>query len=336
MALVRLTDVIVPEVFNAYLSKDVTTKPDVFRSGLVTQDAMISGLLAGGGRTFQHPYWGDLSDTGSAVGSDDPGVTLTPEKIGTFKLQFVRQFRTKAWSSADLVKELAGSDPMQRIVSRIGDWWARDMNILAIQTLNGVINANIAQNAGDMVYSAGVGVGGATPTAALTATAILNAKQTMGDRADLLKIIMMHSVVFTNLQLQNLITFIPNARGEVNIPTYLGYQVVMSDTLPITGSSPNFVYTTYLAAPGILGYGESAPDMPVEVDRKPAQGNGTGVEEIYTRRQFALHPYGFHWADSSIAGTFPTNAELATAANWNRRFPERKHVPFVAIKSLNG
>jgi hypothetical protein len=124
MALVRLSDVIVPEVFGAYMVKDVTTKADVFRSGLVRAEGMIASHLAGGGRTFQTPYFGDLADTGSAVGTDNPSDILPTEKIGTFKTQYVRHFRTKAWSSTDLAGELAGADPMNRIVSRVGEWWA--------------------------------------------------------------------------------------------------------------------------------------------------------------------------------------------------------------------
>lgn len=337
MALVRLSDVIVPDVFAAYMFKDTTVTPDVFASGIVVPDGEMTNNLSAGGRLFQTPYWGDLADTGSTVGTDNPADVITPEKIGTFKSQFVRQVRTKAWSTADLAGELAGSDPMNRIVSRVNAWWGREMNTLTLASINGVIAANIAQNAGDMVYSAGVGVGGANPTAALTATAILNAKQTMGDKASQLSVIMMHSVVFTGLQVQNLITYIPNSQGVVNIPTYLGYRVLVSDTMPVTLiSAGNYAYTSFLCAPGVLGYAEKAMPIPVETDRKPDQGNGTGVEVLYTRRQFALHVKGFTWNDASVAGTFPTTAELSTAGNWTRRFPERKHIPFVAIKSLNG
>jgi len=336
MALTRLSDVIVPDVFNAYMMVETTEKADVFKSGIVQPNAEMARNMTGGGVTFQTPFWNDLSNTGSKIGSDDPAQVLTPDKIGGSKLQFRRQFRTNAWSTADLAAELAGDDPMKRVVSRVSEWWARDMNRITIATLNGVINSNITNNAGDMVYNAGVGVGGATPTAAMSATAILNAKQTMGDKADMLTMIMMHSVVYTNLQILNLITFIPNSQGVVNIPTYLGYRVLVSDTCPVVASGANFVYVTYLCAPGVLGFCENPPAIPVETDRKPAQGNGAGVEELYTRRQFALHPNGFNWKEATVVGEFPTNAELELTGNWERKYPERKHIPFVAIRTLNG
>lgn len=338
MAVTRLSDVIVPEVFTAYMLKETTSKADIFKSGIVSMNPDMGALLGGGGTTFQTPFWTDLSDaSGSTTGSDDPAQVITPDKISALKMAFRRQFRTKAWSTADLVAELAGDDPMSRIVSRVSEWWARDFNRTTISTLNGLINRNIASEGGDLVYSAGVGAGGATPTAAISGAAILEAKQTMGDRADGLTMIMMHSRVYTNLQLQNLIAFIPNSEGKVNIPTYMGYQVLVSDTCPVTLiSGVDYSYLSYLCAPGVLGFAESPPEVPVETFRYPDQGNGAGVEALFTRRQFALHPAGYNWKETTVTGSFPSNANLELATNWERKFPERKHIPFVAIKSKNG
>jgi hypothetical protein len=211
------------------------------------------------------------------------------------------------------------------------------MNRLTIATLNGMINANIAENAGDMVYSAGVGVGGANPTAALTAETILEAKQTLGDESENVQILMMHSRLYTNLQKAELIDFIPDGKANVSLPYYLGYRVVVGDSLPVVSlGGGDFKYVSYLSAPGIVGYGESSPDVPVEVERKPAQGNGMGVEVLYTRRQFTLQPMGHNWKEASVVYEFPTTAELELATNWERKYPERKQVPFVAIFTKNG
>ena len=280
--------------------------------------------------------WNDLSNDDPVLANDNPASVITPQKVDTFKHQYVRQINAQAWSSAMLTAELAGSDPMMRIVSRVSDYWARYFNRLAISTITGVINDNIANDGGDMVYSAGVGVGGATPSAAISATAILEAKQTLGDAAEQLSIIIMHSRLYTNLQSANLITFIPNSRGEINIPTYLGYRVVVADTMPATSSGGHVYYTSYLCAPGVLGWGESPVAEPVATEKYQAQGNGMGVEALFTRRQFALHPYGFSWTDSSIATTFPTRTEIETAANWDRKYPERKQIKFAALLTKNG
>jgi hypothetical protein len=55
MALVRLSDAIVPEVFSAYMTNDTLKSNDIFRSGLVSNNAMMASQLSGGGQTFQTP-----------------------------------------------------------------------------------------------------------------------------------------------------------------------------------------------------------------------------------------------------------------------------------------
>ena len=333
MALVQLTDAIVPEVFTAYMLQETMEKAGVFTSGLLKPDAQMQSLMSGGGRLFQHPFWNDLDSNDSTVVDDDPSHVITPAKIAATKMQFIRQFRARAWSTADLVAELAGDDPMRRIASRVGAYWAREFNKLTIATLNGVINDNVAANSGDMVYVAGVGTGGSTtPTEGISAEAVLETKQTMGDAAEALQIIVMHSRIYTNLQQQQLIVFVEPAESKIKIPTYLGYRVVVSDTCPVSGGA----YTSYLCAPGVLGWCEKPPAKPVETKREPLQGYGSGVEILVTRRQFAIHPYGYNFSDGSTAGEFPTTAELELAANWERKVPERKMVGISVLITTAG
>jgi len=334
VALVRLTDAIVPDVFLAYMMRDTMEQADIFRSGAIKHDTQMAALLGGGGRLFQHPYWGDLDNTESGIGSDDPTVVATPGKVAADKLQFVRQFRTRGWSTAKLVSELAGSDPMARISSRVGEYWARQFERFLVATLTGVFADNVANDAGDMVYSV---TGETGVDGQISADAVLETKQTMGDAASSLKLLIMHSRLMTNLQKQNLIDFIPNSRGEIKIPVYLDYQVLVTDNVPVTSlGGGDYQYTTYLLGQGCVGFAESPPATPVEVEHYPAKGNGAGVDELWTRRQFGLHPYGFNFTDASTVGEFPTNAELATAANYDRKWAERKMVPMAALLTKNG
>lgn len=249
-------------------------------------------------------------------------------------MRATRQFRTYGWSDADLVRELAGSDPMQRIVSRVGDWWARQMQTSLIYTLNGVFADNTANDSADMTYD--VSAASDPVDAMISPDAILEAAQTMGDAKGDLKILVMHSRVRTTLAKLNLIDFIPSSDGKVLFPTYLGYYIVEDDGVYTSTSGSDVTYSTYLLGSGVIGYAESPPAVPVETFRYPDQGNGSGVEVLWTRRQYVMHPYGFDWTDSSVASTFPSDAELATAANWDRKFPERKQVSIARLKTKNG
>ena len=343
MALVQIADVVVPEVFDPYVSLATTEKSALFNTGVIAPDAKLAEKLAGGGRLFQTPHWNDLDNDESNVGTDDPDDEITPKKITTGKSQFIRQVRTQAWSTADLTAEMAGSDPAKEIAGKVGAYWGRQVDRWAIATLKGIIADNVANDTSDMVYdmtglTGSVTVGGATVSAfKLHANGILEAKQTMGDNAENLRMIIMHSRLYTNLQQQDLIAFIPNSQGVRNIPTYCNYQVLVSDMCPAEDQGGgNIFYTTYLCGPGVLRWAEKGMPKATEVERRALKGNGMGVEYLVNRKQYALHPMGFSFTDAATDLEFPTNAELATASNWDRKYPERKMIPFVAIKTKNG
>ncbi len=342
MAIVRLSDVIVPEVFDPYVSVNTTEKSALYSTGVISPNGDMQRQLGGGGRLFQTPFWTDLDNDEANIASDDPDEEVVAKKIGTSKHQFVRQIRTQAWSTADLAKYMAGSDPMMRIGDRVASYWGRQIDRTAIATIKGIVADNVANDAGDMVkdITAAAGTvtdGGATVSAfKLHASAVIDACQTMGDNAEGLKLIVMHSVLHSNLLKQDLISFMPNSEGKLVIPTYLGKRVLVSDMCPADVSGGDILYTTYLCGEGVLGWADSPVDIPSEVERKPGRGNGMGIEILHNRKQYALHPGGFTWLDASCADQFPTNAELALAANWNRVYPERKQIPLCVLKTKNG
>ena len=79
--------------------------------------------------------------------------------------------------------------------------------------------------------------GEASTVRVIGAEAVLDAKQLLGDNADQLQAIMIHSAVFTKLQKDNVIQNVDSKVGKsdspVMVPTYLGYQVVVDDGIPI-------------------------------------------------------------------------------------------------------
>lgn len=337
MGVTRLTDAIVPEVFVPYMLKETMVRSALFQAGIMRQDAQLATFLSGGGMTVNVPFWKDLSDTSTAnISSDDPAVEADVDKITAATDIAIRQNRNKAWSDADLVTELAGDDPMQRIGSRVVAWWIREFQRVLVSTLRGIVASNVASNSGDMVNDISLDTNATIADAErVSASAILDTAQTLGDASDSLDTIAMHSVIYTKLAKQNLIDFIPDARGEVKFPTYLGYRVIKDDLCPAIAGTYRTRYHTYLIGKEAIGWAESPPEVPVETYRRPQQGNGGGVEELWTRRQFAIHPYGIKWTSSSMAGKSPTDAELRTAANWSRVYPERKQVN-IAVLVTNG
>ena len=333
---VRLTDTVVPEVFNSYMVKNTMQINAFHQQGVMRSDSDLASKLAGGGRTFNVPFWKDLDDEESDPGSDDPDSYAVPSGITTGRDVALRQFRTKGWSSARLVAELAGSDPMKRIESRVSAYWSRQFDRIAIATARGVFADNIANDAGDMVNDISTDGGGAITSAELfSAEAVMDTAQTMGDAKRELKLIVMHSEVHTRLAKLDLIDFRPDSGGTIWHSYYEGFRIHVSDMVPAIAGTNRTRYWTFMFGSDVFGWAESAPAKPVEVDSDPAAGDGAGVETLWTRRQFALHPYGIKWTDTSVGGEFPTNAELMLAANWDRVYPERKQIP-MALLITNG
>lgn len=333
MATTRLADLIVIPEFAQRVIELSTAKNKLFNSGVVASEQRIAALVKGEGATFTLPHWNDITGADN-VSSDDPAANATPGNITTGSQVAVKLFRNLIYGSMDLNKSFeGGTDPLEVIAGLLSDNWARNQQTILINLFNGVIAANVANNAGDMVYNIATDTVGA-PAAAekISATAILLAKQTMGDAADSLAIMIMHSVVYTELQKQNLIAFIPNDRANIGFGTYMGYGVIIDDGVPAVAGTNRITYTTYLVGRGVIGYGEGAPKVPTEYYRTPLTGNGGGQETLISRREFIMHPMGVKWTSAAMAGTSPTNAELATTANWTRVL-ERKKIPFVAIKT---
>lgn len=332
MAVTRISDVIVPAVFNPYVIQRTAQLSALFRSSIIQPDQRIQELAQGPAAQFNMPFWNDLTGS-SNVGSDDPAVNSVPQKIGANKDIAQKHFRNQSWSSADLVSRLNGSDPMGAIGELVAEYWAREMQTIAIAALTGVFASNSASNGGDMVVSVATDAVGA-PAAGekISGSLILTAKQTMGDAAAKLTAIAMHSMLHTELQRQGLIAFIPNDTANIGWGTYMGYSVLVDDGCPAVMGTNRITYTSYLFGPGALGYGEGTPRVPTATVRLESGGNGEGIEEMYQRKHFVLHPRGVKFNGANMAGVSPTNAELALAANWSRVY-ERKNVRLVALRT---
>lgn len=340
----RVSDVVVPEVFTPYMQTLTEEKSRLVQSGLLGRSAALDQLLAGGGITFQVPSFKDLDNDSDRVSTDtsvpfaDADASLpsgvvrppNPLKTGTQKEIAVRLNRNNSWSTTDLAAILAGADPMGSIASRVAYYWTRRLQAAFIATWKGVIADNTANDAADYTND----ISGASFVDGVTnfsAEAFLDAAQTMGDSQEDLVAIAVHSVVYNRMQKNNLIDFIPDARGEVNIPMFLGREVIVDDSLPRTGN----VYDSWLFGAGATQLGIGSPPVPTEVERKPGGGNGGGQEVLYSRVMWTIHPTGHAWVgtagDGGPANTGTGSDDLDEAGSWNRVYGERKQIKFARL-----
>lgn len=329
MAVTRLSDVIVPEIFTPYVINRSSELSRLVQSGAVVRDPSLDAFLAGAGLTIHSPSYRDLGQDEENVSSDDPDVFSVPKKIGTQQEVAVRLSRNNSWSSMDLVQALIANDPMDAIAQLVASYWVKREQKLFVAEVNGVMannalptDANHVQN--DMINSiAGTSYG--TNVTTFGAGSIIDTAVTMGDAMDQLTLVMMHSLVYARAQKNNLIQFVPDARGEIMIPTYLGREVIVDDGMPHADG----VFETWLFGRGAFRQGVGSPKVPTAVERKEAAGNGGGQEILYNRVEWALHPEGYAYVGPTPMGG-PSNTQLAAAASWQRVF-ERKQIAMAKL-----
>jgi len=333
MAQVQLADIYNPLTFARREQEAQLELNKFLSSGVVISDGRIAEQIAGGGNVGELTEYNAL-DTSSEPDytTDNPADVSTPDNIDSKTMRFRMASMHKSWSTMDLARELALQDPVGAITGRIGAYWAQNDEQRLISASLGILADNVANDGSDMLITKATDAAGAvTDSERLNAETVLDATQTMGDHGGMLSAIAMHSVLYTRLKKQNLIDFIPNARGEIVIPTYLNKTVIVDDSMPAVMGTNRITYTCILFGAGVFGEAMGPILRPSELEREASRGNGGGQDIIHSRRATVLHPQGFDWTDASRAGQSATRAELANGANWNRQW-DRKHIPLAFIQ----
>jgi hypothetical protein len=336
MAKTAVADIIIPTEFEKYAIERTAELSTFGQCGIVEHAPEFDDLAAGGGREVKMPFWKDLTATRQIL--SDAG-SLTVNKIGSD--QDIARIHNDAqvWSVNHLAKVISGDDPMQSIVDLVGDYWARTDEGLVVSCLKGIFAA--ASMAGNRLGIASESVAGQSAATRLNGATFVDATVKLGDRADRLTAIAMHSATEAVLRKLDLIDFIPDSEGKAQIRVFQGRRVIVDDNLPTrAGTTDGTVFTSYLFGPGAFGKGSA------KLESEPLQGGfGTeGVElarvpldsdtVLINRRRYILHPRGVKFTSAAVAGDSPTNAELENGTNWTRVF-ENKNVRIVAIDHNN-
>lgn len=331
MAETRLTNVIVPSVFTGYALEPSIYKSRFWRSGVITENPAISALLAGGGTTFNIPFWKDTVGTSGDIPSETVATTVNNATSG--KQVARRQLREKAWGANDISAIFAGEDPIGALTARVSDYWAQAYDLNAIASLRGVIADNIANDAGSLVNDIS---GGAGAAAIISNSAVIDAQGKLGENGTVaandlnnggFAAILVHPSTYQVLRKADLIDFVKLSEQELPVETYMGMRVIVNRNAYQNAG----VYDSYILKNGALQFGQSNVGyMPTELFRDPSKG--FGIDSIYTRRVFAMHPLGTQWTENTVTdGISPSDANLVLTANWDRSF-ETENMGIVVVR----
>jgi len=334
MSTTRLADVLYGPMFLPTTIQRINGQSVLREAGIAVEDPALEPFVNAPGDIAQMPFWNDISGD-SNVSSDDPAQNATPNKI-TMGQDFARKIRrNNGWQSANLVAAVLTEDPLDIIAQLVADYWRREEAKILTYIMNGIFAApTMAGNVLDVATETG-----ATAGVNLDGEVSSNAHALLGTEGLQLRAVLMHSRVFWNLRAAGYITYgvNPEGRPDLNMPFWDGKRVLISDEVPRrAGTTDGYVYTTYFFAEGAMGYqeatGAGGPKKPVEIDSDASAGNGEGVETVWYRRHWVMHPRGVAFTSASVAGASPTNGELANPANWNRVY-DPKSVRIVAVRT---
>jgi len=329
MATVRLSDVqFDPDVYASYVREDHPDQNAFVASGAAVTNALLQARAAGEGDITSIPYWKDLAYDNENISSDDPSVLATPEKIGTGKMVARNAHINNAWQTANLVAEVLGKeDPMVEIQSRTSKYWENRFESRVQGMVTGLFLENQAGSK-DKIHDISTQDGdNATAANKFNFEGFVRARATMGESASKLALLAVHPDVYTQMIINDEIETIQDSLTGVMIPVYAKtYRVVEDKKMPvIAGTTSGFRYVSVLYKQGVFGYGDAPAKRPVATEWNELAANGAGIETLVERKQWLIHPEGYQWTETAVAGDSPTVAECANPANWTRVF-ERENV----------
>lgn len=333
MATVQLADIIDVTVFQDLPAVDSPEKTAFFESGIAVRTELLDNLASAAGKRAELPFWNDIDPTVAPnISSDNPASSATAAKVDQGEQISRKAFLNKGLSKSDLASELAlGPKAMDHIRAKVDRYWTRQWQRRLLASTVGIQADNVANDSGDMVHDvASESIAGQSASTLFSRTNFISAAYTMGDAVDGLGAIAVHSAVKQQMVEQDDVEDVRDADGRLLFQTYMGLRIIMDDLMTVTaGATDGFKYTSIIFGSGAFGWGDGMPDVPVEVQREADQGDGGGVETLWTRKTWLLHPAGFQSTGTPAADSF-TPTELQAETSWDR-VVDRKNVPLAFL-----
>lgn len=311
MATTQFSDMIVPQEWNDYIELTTTEKSRLFQSGLLADlTAEVGAQLES--PLVHMPFFNDLDasdDHAEVIMDDTKDIEIDGITVGMDIA--VKVMGVKAYGATDLAKDLSGADPLTAIQNRFANFWARRFQQQTLAVLDGALgSAGLEDHVHDISDLDG-------DAAKFDPDSFVDASFLLGDESGGLQAVAVHSHTLKAMVKADMIDYLQHPSDtNLQIPFYMGKEVIVDDGMPVTGTGADRVYTSYIFGPGALGYASKAPKVPVEDVRMALKG--MGQDAIINRKQWVIHPRGVKWKGNSRLAAGPSLSELRNSANWER------------------
>lgn len=327
------------EVFAGMMTEADYWATPIIVSGIIQEDSSIMDLIGEKGNVATIPIYKPLDAYADGMGAlnNDGETNNTPVEISGDKQTCMLIQRMKAFKAKDFTKELTGADPLTHIRNKIAGYYQQVWEKELMNISNAIMGvAALSDHVLDL----------AAEGKAIDAGTVYDAEQAaLGDMAEGLGLLVMHSMIYKEYKKMGMIDFdkyVVNGviQKEITLPTIAGKHVLVTDNHTVrkvtTGEGSSAVtknvYDTYLFGEGaFLSCDKKNYENQYTTNYDPE--TSAGIEKFYTKQGKVLHPNGLSLAVDNIAKESPTFAELGTTANYALKF-NPKNVRVGLIKSV--
>ncbi|MCC0728325.1 phage coat protein [Clostridioides sp. ZZV13-5731] len=264
--------------------------------------------------------------------------------------------RANSWVEKDFSKDVTGGVPfMENVGNQVAKYWDNIDQKTLLSVLEGIFSMTGAKNL-EFVnnhtfdVTKEVDAENQKVKAETLNTALQKA---CGDNKEAFSLVIMHSVISTNLENLNLMARLKytdpqGIERELKLGTWNGNIVLIDDSMPTKevaesteGAGDGYTeFTTYALGEGSIHFVDVGAETPYEMDRE-ARKNG-GQTYLISRQRKVFAPYGISFTKKSVATLSPTDAELRNGVNWelvndnsngSKTYIDHKAIPIARIVS---
>jgi len=334
MATLR-SDLIIPEVFSPYVIEESTRSDAFLQSGVVQPMAELNTSGDGSGDFVSVPFYKANLSGDFEVLTDS--TSLTPGKIEADRQIGVLLRRGRAFEARDLAALASGSDPIGAIGQKMARYVNHQKQKDLVSCLSGVFGSLNANDSNSAFFGLCLdSESGDSPTS-LNPSHVARAKNVLGDAGDKLTAVVMHSATYYELVERRAVDFVLAGDtaagatasggsiagafdGNVQVPSFMGLRVIVSDDVQTTGSGASTEYAVYFMTQGAVGSSEHTA-LRTETDRDIlALSDALAISLGY-----CYHPIGAKWGVTTVN---PTRSQLETVGNWSKVY-ETKNIGIV-------
>ncbi|HEV8618452.1 MAG TPA: hypothetical protein VGQ70_03060 [Candidatus Udaeobacter sp.] len=346
MAIAKIADLWVPDIWVAEMREKQATFPSILNSGIAVRAPKFDEIASGAGVNANIPFFKDLTDQDDEIQVEDTGPSILGITSGKMVAAILN--RVTKNSVTALAGQVSGSDPVGEMTNQLVARRMKQRNKTLIALLRGAFDGlgasgSSAELSAMRVDSFDETGNDATVDQTMSADLFITGKALMGELADELAngALLMHPNVIATLEIADKESFKSGVESGLpfTVRTYRGVPIFASEVLVRAGTINGYVYETYLLGRGIVALGEkpqmsgTASNPVIDV----ASLNYTpdvelNNERIYDRTRFIMHLNGMKYVGMP-SGQSATNAELATAAGWDLVYSTANRVGAVLFRT---